>query len=64
MAPVLVIFDDTILALRCREGAIHPISLNFRRGWRADHHRLGTRCLLCADSGRSRRRDRTAGVDP
>jgi SAM-dependent methyltransferase len=29
MAPVLVIFDDTILALRCREGAIHPISLKF-----------------------------------
>ena len=26
MAPSLVIFDDTILALRCRPGAIHPIS--------------------------------------
>jgi hypothetical protein len=27
MAPSLVIFDDTILALRCRPGPIHPISL-------------------------------------
>src|ERR1700732_612842 len=25
---------DILLARRCREGAIHPISLNFRKGWR------------------------------
>jgi hypothetical protein len=39
--PLLVIFDDHQLALRCRQGATHPISLNVtgvdpaRRDYRA-----------------------------
>jgi hypothetical protein len=41
----LVLCNDTILALQCRPGAIHPISLNFQVGCRSNSKPSGVRQL-------------------
>ena len=58
MAPVLVIFDDHHLALRCREGAIHPISFASRAvssaGWGGSARLLGWQPWLGSEGVRPR----------
>jgi len=53
MAPPLMIFDDTSLALRCRPGAIHPIRIGHSR-WVA----------LMSASGKSRHSKGLNGAEP